>query len=326
MIQSPSAPEVVHPDTQAVLLLCGSFTQPSASEAKPLTLREYNALALWLVRQGQRPADLLRKTEDLLSAGPGLPDAARVRGLLSRGVQMAATVERWQRLGVWVISRGEDRYPERWRRNLRLAAPALIYGVGDSTRLNLGGLAVVGSRDIDEEGLCFTRKVAERCAGAGLQIISGGARGVDQTAVSAALEAGGGAVAVLADRLDRAATSREAKPWLRDGVLTLVSPYGPESGFTVGNAMGRNKHIYASADFALAVRFAAGSGGTWAGAVEQLRQNTPDYPSIPVFVRVAFNPEDGWNDLHRRGALPFPEQDFWTEDVEEVLRRAASHP
>src|SRR5262245_15439287 len=184
--------QAVHPDTQAALLLCGTFARAGGSEARPLTLREYNVLALGLVRQGRRPADLLASPEELIpDGGPGLPPAARVRALLGRGVQMAAALERWERLGLWVISRGEDRYPERLRRRLRASAPVLLYGAGDVTRLNRGGLAVVGSRDADEEALSFTRRVAERCASADIQVVSGGARGVDQTAVAAALDAGG---------------------------------------------------------------------------------------------------------------------------------------
>ncbi|MCI0464292.1 MAG: DNA-processing protein DprA [Gemmataceae bacterium] len=325
MVPTQLSQEAVHPDTQAVLLLCAAFAKAGGREAKPLTLREYNALALWLVRQGRRPADLLKASEELLPAGePGLPPAERVRALLSRGVQLAAALERWQRLGLWVISRGEDRYPERLRRNLRSGAPALLYGAGDWTRLTLGGVALVGSRVIDEEALCFTRRVAERCAGADRQVVSGGARGVDQAAVLAALDAGGGAVAVLADRLDRAATSRAAKEPLRRGRLTLATPYEPESGFTVGRAMGRNKCIYALADCALVVRFARGEGGTWAGAVEQLAQNQSGSAAVPVFVRVAHNPEDGWRELCAKGALPFPEEEFWTGNVVEVFSRAAT--
>src|SRR5947207_2931759 len=82
-------------------------------------------------------------------------------------------------------------------------------------------------------------------------------------AVAAALEAGGGVVTVLADRLDRAATARDAKEPLRQGRLTVVSPYEPECGFTVGRAMGRNKHMYGLADYSLVVQFTKGEGGTW---------------------------------------------------------------
>ena len=327
MVLTQLSQEVIHPDTQAVLLLCGTFGAGGGPEAKPLTLTEYNSLASWLAGQGRRPADLLQQPEELLRADePGLPAAQRVRALLERGVQMATALERWQRLGLWVVSRGEDRYPDRLRRALRSAAPALLYGAGDPTRLSLGGLAVVGSRDTDEEGLSFTRRVAERCARDGVQVVSGGARVIDQAAVAAALDAGGGAVAVLAEKLDRAATARDAKEPLRRGLLTLVTPYEPESGFTVGKAMGRNKHIYGLADFALVVQFTAGEGGTWAGAVEQLRHNQQGATCVPVFIRGTHDRNAEWRELHDRGALPFPEDEFREGPATDVLRRAAAVP
>lgn len=324
MVSSQLLDGAVHPDTQAVLLLCGNLAGGGTSEVRPLSLGEYNALATWLARKGRRPADLLNSGDEPDPAEePGLPAADRVRALLGRGFQMATALERWQRLGLWVISRGEECYPERLRRTLRSAAPALLFGAGDVSRLALGGLAVVGSRDTDEEGLSFTGHVAERCAAQGVQVISGGARGVDQAAVAGALEAGGGVVAVLADRLDRAATSRDAKEPLRQGRLTLVSPYGPECGFTVGRAMGRNKHIYGLADYSLVVRFTTGEGGTWAGAVERLGQNKRASVRVPVFVRAAHNPGDGVQDLRNNGALPFPEAEFWEGNIGEMLSHAA---
>lgn len=323
MTSTPPSPEAVHPDTQAVLLLCGAFARRSGPDVKPLSLSEYNAVAAWLGRQGRRPASLVQSGEEPLpGTEAGLPSADRLRALLGRGFQMAAALEGWQRLGLWVISRGEDCYPERLRRHLRSAAPPLLYGAGDLDRLNQGGLAVVGSRNVNEEGLSFTRRVAERCAGQGVQIVSGGARGVDRAAVSAVLAADGGAVAVLAERLDRAATAREAREPLRDGRLTLITPYEPESGFTIGKAMGRNKLIYTLADRALVVRFKTREGGTWAGAVEQLGRNKSSPPGIPVFVRVAHNPEEGREELRSKGALPFPEEDFWKGEIADLLNRS----
>ncbi|MGL4555199.1 MAG: DNA-processing protein DprA, partial [Gemmataceae bacterium] len=189
-------------------------------------------------------------------------------------------------------------------------------------RLDAGGLAVVGSRDVDEGGLAFTRRVAERCARGGVAVVSGAARGVDRAAMEAALNAGGHAVGVLADRLDKAATARDAKPPLRDGRLTLVSPYEPEAAFTVGRAMGRNKHVYALADHALVVRFTTDEGGTWAGAVERLKANGGD-GGVPVFVRVEGNPADGWGRLNALGALPFPAEGFERDGVEALRRPAA---
>lgn len=327
MASTPLPLESVHPDTQAVLLLCASFARAGQVDVKPLTPSEYNAAASWLSRHGRRPASLLQSGEEPFPDGePGLPAADRLRALLDRGFQLAAALEGWQRLGLWVISRGEDCYPERLRRHLRASAPPLLYGAGDRARLNLGGLAVVGSRSIDAEGRSFTRQVAARCAEQSVPIVSGGAGGVDRAAVEAILEAGGGAVAVLAERLDRAATARAAREPLRDGRLTLLTPYEPDSGFTIGKAMGRNKDIYALADYALVVRFQTGAGGTWTGAIEQLRRNKSAPPGVPVFVRAAHNPEDGLEDLRSRGALCFPEEDFWRCPISELLAASITPP
>ena len=48
-----------------------------------------------------------------------------------------------------------------------------------------------------------------------------------------------------------------------DGQLVLASPYDPSAGFNVGNAMQRNKFIYALADAALVVNSDLNRGGTW---------------------------------------------------------------
>ena len=46
-------------NTQATLLLCASFGQKRTVEPKPLTLGEYNKLALWLRDNDLIPKDLL---------------------------------------------------------------------------------------------------------------------------------------------------------------------------------------------------------------------------------------------------------------------------
>jgi predicted Rossmann fold nucleotide-binding protein DprA/Smf involved in DNA uptake len=65
----------------------------------------------------------------------------------------------------------------------------------------------------------------------------------------------------------------------------LISPYDPDAGFNTGNAMNRNKAIYALSDFALVVSASLAKGGTWEGAVENLRRSW-----VPLFVRAA-NPQ-----------------------------------
>lgn len=293
-------------DAKAILLLCGRFGKNDAiNGTRPLSLSEYNRLAGWLVACKARPADLLSDAAiDLLAGAPAVIDADRAKNLLSRGAAMALAVEKWTNNGIWVICRSDAAYPERLKHHLKKQAPPILYGIGEIDLVSRGGLAVVGSRNIDNEGELFTRKVAEESARQGIQIVSGGARGVDQIAMLAALEAGGTVLGVLADSLMNAAVSGKYRRGIREKQLTLMSPYNPDARFNVGNAMARNKYIYALADFTLVVSSEYQKGGTWAGAREELKRES----ARAVFVRDEDSVPDGNEALKKMGALPFPKQ------------------
>jgi len=183
----------------------------------------------------------------------------------------------------------------------------------------MGGLAIIGSRDVDDEIFAYTRRVAQNIAVQRMQVISGGARGVDQAAMLAVLDAGGTSVGVLADSLTKTAVNSKYRSSIKEGRLTLVSSYDPEAGFNTGNAMGRNKYIYALADYALVVSSSFGKGGTWAGAVEALSR----LQDIPVFVRLDGAISEGNQQLHNQGAKPFPTEP-WNDTLRELLVKAAS--
>jgi len=290
-------------DTQAVLLLCGELGQRGGTGPKPLGLRQYNNLATWLKTKGLRPGDLL--TPEGKTRLGGLQTAEvnpdRVSPLLERGTALALVVERWERSGLWVISRSDSCYPERLKRYLGQAAPPLLYGVGSKSLLNRGGLAVVGSRDRTEEDGDFARRVGEHCAQEGVAIISGAAKGIDRDAMAGALEVGGWALGVLAEGLAKTATSGQYRAGLVSDHLTLVSPFDPDSRWFAYNAMERNKLLYGLSDAALVVASSADSGGTWAGATEALQLG-----KVKVFVKSTGILAPGNPKLMRMGGIPFP--------------------
>jgi predicted Rossmann fold nucleotide-binding protein DprA/Smf involved in DNA uptake len=295
---------VLSPDTQAILLLCASFGQNRQMEPQPLTLSEYNAVAGWLRENEMSPGDLLNPTlqNRLSKITIGKLDSNRLIALLERGVMLGLAVEKWTNQGLWVVGRGDSEYPKRLKQRLRHSAPAILYGVGNIELLSEGGLAVVGSRDVDEEGLGYTQRVAQTCAEQGIQVVSGGARGVDQAAMLAVLEAGGTAVGVLPDSLSKAAVAGKYRAGIKEGRLTLVSAVDPGASFNAGNAMGRNKYIYAVADYALVVSSSVGKGGTWAGATEALER----IKDVPIFVRMQETVPEGNRQLLKKGAKPLP--------------------
>jgi len=101
----------------------------------------------------------------------------------------------------------------------------------------------------------------------------------------------------------------------------LISPYDPSAGFNVGNAMQRNKLIYALADASLVVSSDLNKGGTWTGAVEQLDK----LKFVPVYVRSTSGSSLGLDALRSKGARPWPNpQD--ADAFEDVFGLAALTP
>lgn len=305
-------------DTQVVLLLCGRFGGEKQEPYKPLEPKEYSHLAKWLLELGLRPSNLMTTAgRDALSNihQVGL-ERKRVEFLLGRGTAMALALERWARGGLWVISRGDSEYPRRLRVRLKNAAPPLLYGAGDKALLEKGGLAIVGSRDASESALNYTHALAARCVSEGIAVVSGGARGVDAAGMRAATEAGGYCIGVLASDLLKASVNRNNRIGLQEGRLVLVSPFYPEAGFNAGNAMGRNRYIYTLADQALVVDSDLRKGGTWAGAVENLK-----YRWVPLYVRT---PGEGAGNagLVEEGALRFT---WMTDSTDKLIELFGSH-
>ena len=313
-------------DTQALLLLTARFATRSSDAADPLTAGEYNKLAVALNAGGLRPADLLtdRGSAFVSDTDAHTVEPRRLKELLERSMALALSLESWTNAGFWVMSRGDETYPTRLRERLRGKAPALLFGCGESALLNQGGLAVVGSRNVDEAGEEFTRELARAAAAEGIQVVSGGARGVDSIAMEAALERDGSVVGVLANDLAKASRTELARYAIQDDRLCLVSPFQPDSRFEAWRAMDRNKSIYALSDWALVVASDLRKGGTWAGARENL-----DGAWVPLFVRAGVDVPKGNDALISMGATPFTAEDVQDlrsalESSELVVREGAA--
>lgn len=292
------------PNTQAILLLTAPLlTGRKSGAVELLSPAEYRRLAQHLRSIQRQPADLMASGSGELSRECAhVLDPSRLERLLGRGFQLSQAIERWQSRAIWVVSRADAAYPRRLKARLREAAPPVLYGCGDAPLLEVGGLAVVGSREVTDELIAYTEQVGAQVAETGKAVISGGARGVDQAAVRGAVNAGGLGVAMLADSLEKAAVNRDYRGAIMDGRQVLASPFDPGSGFNVGHAMQRNKLIYALADCALVVNADLERGGTWAGAVEQLSK----LHFCPVYVRSTGDPSAALDALTAKGARPWP--------------------
>jgi predicted Rossmann fold nucleotide-binding protein DprA/Smf involved in DNA uptake len=200
----------------------------------------------------------------------------RIAQRMASATSLAFELERLEQSGLAVLSALDDGYPAGLRNRLGSTAPPILHAVGNLDLLAQDGVGVVGSRNADAEALGVAASVAREAAGRGLPVVSGGARGIDQASMTAALDAGGSAVGVLADSLARQATKPQVRRAILEGRLCLCTPYKPSAGFSVANAMGRNRLIYALSAVALVVASDSGQGGTWEGAAEAIRARLTD--------------------------------------------------
>lgn len=291
------------PDAEAILLLCSHLGLPKGSKDKPYGPKEWSDMARRIIASPLRhPGAMLDHDSDYRRQALDLTESAaqRVGALLSRGGQLAIELEHLSHEGIWSVTRADTEYPVRLKSLLGAGAPPVLFGAGDSSVLNSGFLAVVGSRDVDESGLQFSRAVGVRCAQEHLVVVSGMARGVDSESMFGVLDAGGAAIGVLAGGLERTIRLREVRKHISEGRLTLVTTVHPRTGPSIGTMMERNKYVYCLARFGLVVASAFDKGGTWAGAREVLRERW-----VPLFVRSGPTFPEGNQSLLHQGALPF---------------------
>lgn len=302
-------------DSLAALLL----TSRLASEGvKPFTSVEY-----WQRSDlATRPSALFDAPPEALCSVHGLTEemASRIAALLDRAIAMAFEVDRLKQSGIHTITPFDEHYPCLFRNRLKEKAPVVLHAAGPLDLFDRSGFGVVGSRDIGEEGAEVAKGAARVATRLGLPVVSGGARGVDQLAMHAAVGeegAAGAAIGFLADSMERQLKRPDTRRVILDGRALLCTPYKPDARFTAGTAMGRNKLIYAGSLTTLVVASDIETGGTWAGAVESLKHGFG-----PVAVWKGPGEGPGNERLEQLGAMPIGSLD----ELEDFLIKAQNEP
>lgn len=297
---------------QVVLLLTVWLGGSVKGGQKPLTPLEWNTFSMWL-EEKDRDLEKLLVTNNLHDFLEGWNNktitADRIRSLLARAGALGLSLERWNRAGLWVMTCFNKDYPSRLRDRLPYIPP-VFFGCGNRKLLDKGGIAVVGSRDVTDNDIEYTRQLGAEIVTQGYSVVSGGARGVDEAAMTGALEKEGTVIGILAENLLRAATSSKYRQALLASDLVLVSSFNPESGFDVGNAMARNKYIYCLSDAAIVIASTKEKGGTWSGATENLSNKW-----VPLWVKSTNSAVSGNQSLVSKGAQWLPDNNLSIKEL-----------
>lgn len=240
------------------------------------------------------PEKLLSLAEELELRQPTIDFLRREPDLEELGLWAVAAA---QAAGARVILLGDDWYPPLLRQIEN--PPPLLY-VRGHLQTDVPRIAVVGSREVDEQGLELARRFGEGLARAGVQVISGGARGIDRAAHDGALWGMGSTVAVLGCGIDVTYPPEHGELFdrLSKGAGAVVSEFPPGTPPTTHTFPRRNRTISGLSSAVVVVRAAARSGAlvTADHAAMQKRAvfAVPGDVSNPVAA--------GTNALLRRGA------------------------
>jgi predicted Rossmann fold nucleotide-binding protein DprA/Smf involved in DNA uptake len=302
---------------EAVMLLSGVFPK---DDSQPLTLSEYNLLIKHLAAENFNPGSLLEESLEKVLAtwkNEKIPQS-RIEALLRRGALMSLYLEKWERSGISIIPRTAEAYPARLRKLLGSSSPLLLFIIGRQSIFLTKGAAVVGSRDITDSEKNFAAALGEKIASQAYTVVSGAARGADEAAMMGAILAEGTAIGFVSNSLLRYSLYPEYRQAIQQQNLVLCSAVHPEAPFSVGNAMSRNKLIYAQSEISFVIRSDT-KGGTWNGALENLRHQW-----TPLYVKKTEKPKDGNHQLVEKGGIWLPDEFRFA--VEELIIAAKKFP
>ncbi|MFM9108468.1 MAG: DNA-processing protein DprA, partial [Chloroflexota bacterium] len=144
-------PTVLSDDAIATVLVASYLGLPPRSDADPFGPVGWYDLASTLHKAGKRPSWLLGADAETLQFGLSLTadQAERIVRLTKRAGTIGFDLDRLAQAGVWVLTRGDEEYPRRLAAKLGGNRPPVLFGAGPREYLDGGGLAVVGSRDVD---------------------------------------------------------------------------------------------------------------------------------------------------------------------------------
>jgi len=237
----------------AALAACALSSIPGVGASTLARIERGFASLRQAVERG--PAEILACAE--LQLGPA------TRSYLAQGPDLKAlgawALEAASKVGARVLLLGDEGYPARLRATPN--PPRLLYVRGHLAP-EARRVAVVGSRDVDEGGRDLAQDFGAGFARAGVEVVSGGARGIDTAAHEGALWGQGRSIAVLGSGIDVAYPPENADLFerLASGAGAVISELAPGTQPLRVNFPRRNRIVAGLCDAVVVVRAAAGSG------------------------------------------------------------------
>ena len=208
-------------------------------------------------------------------------------------------ITEWSKQGIHIVVYGQEGYPKRLKEIPD--PPFLLFYKGELPSENVPSVAIVGARECSAYGEFVAQELGKSLGKAGIQVISGMARGIDGISQRASLDEGGRSFGVLGCGVDICYPKTNQKLYNqlceKGGVL---SAYLPGTAPIPNGFPPRNRIVSGLAD-ALVVVEARAKSGTLI-TVDMALEQGKDVFVVPG--RITDRLSDGCNRLLALGASP----------------------
>lgn len=193
----------------------------------------------------------------------------------------AFLVEELLNQGYSIIPITSNEYSPTLKSNLKYNSPLVLYTKGNKQILQEQSIAIVGSRNANENALFFTDNVAKLASAEYKVVVSGFAKGVDKQALDSALNYKGQSIIVLPQGIATFGSGiKKYYKQIIEGDVLVLSTFHPKSPWSVDLAMARNVTIYGLAS-EIYVAQSDDKGGTWSGVCDGLKKGRSIYVRMP---------------------------------------------
>ena len=234
------------------------------------------SIAKTLEKENLHPEVLLRRQSDLSAQ---FPELSKILNSKIRQVDEEKVHAEYEELKTKDVEFIYPRHPD-FPRHLLEITP-MLFTKGKRMLLTSDGVAIVGSRNVSDTGTRIARKLADKLANEGLNVVSGYAKGVDSAAHLGALDAEGTTTMVLPygiKELRQKSVFREFD-WQRD--VLAVSQFDPGVKWLAHNAMARNKLVCALSKAVVVIESGQEMSGTFNTAQTALDMKRPLFVMDP---------------------------------------------
>ncbi len=199
-----------------------------------------SSIAKILEKQQLTPELLPCNQNDLLAQSPELAKLLNGKIRLEDKEEIAREYEQLKRQEVDIIFPGHPNFPLQL-----LEISPILFVKGKLRYLMSDSVAIIGARSVSDKGVRVTKELAGNLAKAGINVVSGYAKGVDSAAHLGSLQAEGTTTIVLPYGIMELHQKRAFRQFDWKQQVLAVSQFDPSLKWLARNAMGRNKLVCA---------------------------------------------------------------------------------